>query len=386
MKTLNCERCGVRVFFENVACENCGATLGFVPGELKMGSFEVSADGLWNRLAEGAAQQRPCANYVPQQVCNWMVPAESTDALCTCCRTTQIVPALHKPENLQHWATIEQSKRRLVYSLLSLGLPVVDRAVDPVHGLAFHFLEELVPTHRVLTGHDSGVITLNIAEADDARREQVRAKMREPYRTLLGHFRHEIGHYYWDLLIDNTPWIDEYRQLFGDERADYGQALKQHYASPRTDWQESFVSAYASAHPWEDWAECWAHYMHLQDGLETAAAWGLQLNHAMPGSPPIQASPLLCQQEKGVVEAALIERWLPVAQFVNAMSRSLGIHDGYPFIVSAPVIEKLEFIHQVVCAATCDQAMTPGAQEESVEPLPTVAPVPADQKVTAANA
>ncbi len=380
MKTLNCERCGVRVFFDNVACENCNATLGFVPDELKMASFEVDAEGIWTRLVEGAPQYRPCANYVPRQVCNWMVPAATTDTLCSCCKTTQVLPSLDKPENLQHWLKLEQAKRRLFYSLLSLGLPVTDKAADPEHGVAFHFLEELTPTQKVLTGHDSGLITLNIAEADDAQREHVRAKMHEPYRTLLGHFRHEIGHYYWDQLIDHTEWLEPYRALFGDERADYSEALKQHYASPVTDWQDRFVSAYASSHPWEDWAECWAHYMHMQDGLETAAAWGLQLNHALPDSPSIRVKPLDCHLE-GAVESALIEHWLPTAQFVNAMSRSLGTQDSYPFIVSAPVIEKLEFIHRVVCAAgsgvKSEQAPADVAAPAPVASAPVAAAPPA---------
>lgn len=313
-----------------------------------MGAFEVTAEGVWSRLSDRPAQ-RPCANYTSYQVCNWMVPAESGDVHCVSCRTTQILPSLDKPQNLLHWATIEQSKRRMVYSLLSMGLPVVPRTEDTTLGLAFRFLEDQ-PSKRVLTGHDSGVITLNVAEADNAHREKVRAAMHEPYRTLLGHFRHEVGHYYWDVLIDNTEWLPRYRKLFGDERADYETALKQHYDSPRADWQDQFVSVYASSHPWEDWAECWAHYMHLQDGLETAAAWGLQLDNALPGSPPVRASALGCDPDPSTVGQALVDRWLPISQFVNAMARSMGVHDAYPFVVPPSVIHKLEFIHQVVCA------------------------------------
>lgn len=353
MRTLHCERCGVRVFFENVACGNCCASLGFVPKELAMGAFEVQADGTWARLAPGKPAQRPCSNYVGHQVCNWMLPADGAGSLCLSCQTTQILPSLAKPDNLRHWATIEQSKRRLLYSLLSMGLPVVPRSEDAEDGLAFHFLEDQ-PTERVLTGHDNGLITLNVVEADDAHRERVRALMHEPYRTLLGHFRHEIGHYYWDRLIDGTQWLEPFRELFGDERADYAQALTKHYESPKADWQDRFVSAYASSHPWEDWAECWAHYLHLQDGLETAAAWGLQLNHAVPGSPPVRAAALACGENKAPVGKALVDTWLPVTQFVNAMARSLGVHDAYPFVVSTPVIDKLEFIHRVVCSEEQD--------------------------------
>ncbi len=306
-----------------------------------MGAFEVQDDGTWVRLAPGRLSQRPCANYIGQQVCNWMLPADATGSLCLSCQTTQVFPSLAKTDNLRHWATIEQSKRRLIYSLLSMGLPVIPRSDDSEHGLAFHFLEDQ-PTKRVLTGHDNGLITLNVAEADDAHREKVRVSMHEPYRTLLGHFRHEIGHYYWDRLVDGTEWLEPFREVFGDERLDYAESLKKHYESPKADWQDRFVSAYASSHPWEDWAECWAHYLHLQDGLETAAAWGLQLNHAVPGSPPVRAAPLEGSNEKAPVSTALVNTWLPVTQFVNAMARSLGSHDAYPFVVSTPVIEKLE--------------------------------------------
>src|SRR6202011_5238904 len=37
------------------------------------------------------------------------------------------------------------------------------------------------------------------------------------------------------------------------------------------------VTPYASAHPWEDFAETWAHYFHMVDTLETATAFGLRL-------------------------------------------------------------------------------------------------------------
>jgi hypothetical protein len=374
MKTLSCERCGQRVFFENVACENCGAALGFVPAEMRMGSFDIDDDGSWKRATSGDTALQPCANYTQHQVCNWMVPTGSANPLCQSCATTFIVPALSKAENLAYWSLIEQAKRRLFYSLLSLKLPMPSKAQDPEHGVSFQFLEQLTPTEKVMTGHDSGVITLNIAEADDAQREQARAHLHEPYRTLLGHFRHEIGHYYWDRLVDGSPWLDEFRTLFGDERADYAEALARHYASPAIDWQDNFVSSYASSHPWEDWAECWAHYMHLQDGLETAAAWGLTLSHALPDAPPVEAQPLDLAAPS--LEHALIEQWLPVSQFVNAMSRSLGSHDGYPFVVPAPVIEKLEFIHKVIGAAV--RGDVPMRFSVAPQPAPQPAPQSAD--------
>lgn len=349
MRLLTCGRCGQRVFFENVACGACGALLGFVPDELGFAAFEVGSQGQWLRLGPPGLAQKPCANYTLERVCNWMLAADSAQTLCTCCRTTDVIPALSSGLNRASWGVIERAKRRLFYGLAVLKLPAPSKADDPQHGLSFHFLEQVTPTEKVLTGHDEGVITLNIAEADDARREQMRAHLHEPYRTLLGHFRHEIGHYFWDRLIAESPWIDAFRQHFGDERADYAEALKTHYSAPLADWQPRFVSAYASAHPWEDWAECWAHYLHMQDGLETAAAWGLSLHQALPGGAPVIALPLEATTDG--LAPVLVEQWLPVSQFINAMDRSLGAHDSYPFAMPTPVIEKLEFIHKVISAA-----------------------------------
>ncbi|HSI57812.1 MAG TPA: putative zinc-binding peptidase [Ideonella sp.] len=350
MKLLQCAHCGQRVFFENLRCEACGSALGFVPGELRMAAFRVQDDGSWARLgSESDAPQRPCQNYAAENVCNWMLAADDPSLYCVSCRTTHIIPALSKPENRQYWYQLEHAKRRLFYTLLSLGLPTPSKTDQPQHGLSFQFLEDASPQQRVLTGHDEGVITLNIAEANDAHRESTRASMHEPYRTLVGHFRHESGHYYWDRLLPDSPMLDEYRSLFGDERADYEAALKAHYANPPTDWALHFVSAYASAHPWEDWAECWAHYLHMVDGLDTAAAWGMRLDHAMVDGAPVLPQPIA--PGSASVEASLIQQWLPVSQFVNAMNRSLGSNDGYPFLLPPPVVAKLDFVHRVVSAA-----------------------------------
>ena len=349
MKLFTCTHCSSRVFFENSSCETCKSILGFSTREQSMIAFEVSADGVWHRLGpEGGAPYRPCVNTA-EGVCNWLVPLDSPHQHCVSCRTTHTIPALSKPENRAYWAKLEQAKRRLFFTLLELGLPVPNKLDDPANGLSFEFLEETSSQVRVLTGHDEGVITLNIAEADDARREQIRLAMHEPYRTLLGHFRHEIGHYYWDRLVRGTKWIDEYRSLFGDETVDYAESLQRHYANPPIDWPQHFISVYASCHSWEDWAESWAHYLHMVDGLETAASWGLHLEHALPIGPALTAQPL--DPDSPDVSGTTIEQWLPVSQFINAMDRSLGAQDSYPFIVIEPVVTKLNFIHRVVKAA-----------------------------------
>ena len=348
MKAFSCERCEARVFFENTSCEACKAQLGFIPAELTIGSFEVAGNGHLVRLNSTPARRlRRCANHDSGIGCNWMVAADSAEPLCASCRTTRARPGLGKAENRVHVRRIEMAKRQLAYSLASWRLPFPSKKEDPKHGVAFDFLEQTDPAKRVMTGHNDGVITLNVAEADDARREHIRMQMHEPYRTLLGHLRHEIGHYYWDRLIRGTSWLDDYRSLFGDERADYEKSLERHYASPMVNWQQRFVSAYASSHPWEDWAECWAHYMHLQDGLETAASWGLQLDFAVPKGAPVRAA---VPADETDLQTRIVRHWLPISQFINAMSRSLGGRDSYPFVVPPAVLDKLAFIHEVIVA------------------------------------
>ena len=341
-----------------------------MPAEQQMRAFTVDESGTWTRVGPEAVRMLPCANYSGAGVCNWMVDQGEATPLCISCRTTHTIPALGKPENQARWLGLEQAKRRLFFTLLTLKLPVPNRELDPVNGMSFEFLEETSTDQRVLTGHDGGVITLNIAEADDAEREKMRAAMHEPYRTLLGHFRHESGHYYWDRLVDKTAWIDEYRRLFGDERTDYASALQAHYASPPADWSQTFISVYASSHPWEDWAECWAHYLHMVDSLETAAAWGLRLDHALPTG-GITASPI--DPGAASIEGSVIEQWLPVSQFANAMNRSLGLHDSYPFTVPAAVVAKLDFIHRVVKAAASGKMPMNFSSPAAVQ-LPTIMP------------
>lgn len=277
MRTFQCTACGQAVFFENTQCGRCGSVLRYLSEVPAMAAFDVSQqDGSWRPAGmEGARRWRPCRNYVQENVCNWMVAEDDPHPLCASCRQSEIIPALDKPENRRFWALLETAKRRLFYTLDILGLARPGVAEDPVHGLRFHFLEEVDPSEQVLTGHDSGLVTLNVAEADDAEREARRTAMNEPYRTLLGHFRHEVGHFYWDRLIAVGPWLAHFRNLFGDESVAYGPALADHYRDgPPSDWQSRFISAYAASHPWEDWAETWAHYLHVMDALETADDWG----------------------------------------------------------------------------------------------------------------
>jgi hypothetical protein len=223
-----------------------------------------------------------------------------------------------------------------------------NRTDDPNRGLTFEFLADPESGGpKVLTGHANGVITINIAEADDAERERRRTLMGEPYRTLLGHMRHESGHYFWDRFIAGSPEIDEFRSLFGDERADYNTALGNYYARAHVGWQDGFVSAYATAHPWEDWAETWAHYLHMVDTLETAAACGLSLKPRRSDEPTLPEAPYPVSPQPAAFER-LIDSWFPLTYMLNNLNRGLGLCDAYPFVLSPAVIAKLKFADDVV--------------------------------------
>ena len=261
-----------------------------------------------------------------------------------------MIPDLTIWDNVKHWQKIELAKHRLFYTLLRLRLPLETKAENP-DGLTFDFLQEannfapsLAP---VLTGHASGVITLNIAEADDAKREQQRHAMGEPYRTLLGHFRHESAHYFWDRLVRNSPTIEEYRRVFGDERQDYGRALQQHYAvGAPTDWADHFVTSYASSHPWEDFAETWAHYFHIVDTLETASAFGMRVRPQIGRNADLTVA-LNFDPHTAPIDK-IIDSWLPLTFAMNSINRSMGLQDLYPFSLPAAVIVKLSFVHDLI--------------------------------------
>ncbi|PEH82585.1 zinc-binding metallopeptidase family protein [Burkholderia gladioli] len=349
MKTFHCGNCGQLVFFENVRCERCEAPLGYLPEVGEVGAFEIDASsGQWRSLHPSVAGQlyRPCHNYSVENVCNWMVPADSPASYCESCSLTETIPDLSNPDNRPLWYRTEAAKRRLVYTLTMLGLPVESRLLAPERGMSFAF-KAATESEPVMTGHANGLITLNLAEADDAERERVRAAMHEPYRTLVGHFRHEIGHYYFDRLIVGSDWQEAFRERFGDERADYQAALDAHYQNGApAGWEDSYISEYASMHPWEDWAETWAHYLHMVDTLDTANACGLVLD------PDDDSLPHLDDQTS-VDEASfgnLMRRWFPLTYALNSLNRSMGVADAYPFALSPAVVAKLRFVHRVISA------------------------------------
>lgn len=363
MKRFTCTCCANRVFFENTVCTACGAALGFWPAQMRMLAVQladpvplgvfVPPGGLWHAATAapgpaGALAQVPllqrCANGLMHAACNWLVEAGTGHALCLACRLNRTIPDLQRPGQLALWRDLETEKRRLVYALLRLGLPVAPRSEQP-DGLAFDFLASdaagLPEREAVVTGHRDGLITLNVAEADAAERERMRARMAEPYRTVLGHFRHESAHHYWDRLVRDGPWLPPFRALFGDERLDYAQALERHYREgPPPDWGQRHVSAYASSHPWEDWAETWAHALLITDTLETAAHHGL-LGPGDAGFDPYAEADF----------APLAARWLPLSLALNSLNRSMGHSHAYPFVLPPAVLDKLGLVHRVMRGA-----------------------------------
>jgi hypothetical protein len=360
MKVFHCDHCGQLLFFENTVCLNCERRVAYLPDLALVGSLDQDAADaqLWRSPLPHASARgyRLCRNYAEQAVCNWTVLDGDPNPLCVSCRLTRMIPDLTQPGVKLAWYRLETAKRRLVYTLAGAGLPLRNRDEDPDAGLAFEFLADPPDGGPpVLTGHANGVITINIAEADDAEREKRRTALHEPYRTLLGHVRHESGHYYWDRLIARTPALEEFRRIFGDEREDYGQALEAHYQStPPADWQDRFVSTYAGAHPWEDWAETWAHYLHIIDTIEMAAHCGLSLRPRRADEPSLSKLPPATEPWR-VPFDRLIDSWLPVAYLLNNLNRGLGQPDSYPFVLSPAVIEKLRYVHDLVEHASGDR-------------------------------
>ncbi|MBO3758716.1 putative zinc-binding metallopeptidase [Ciceribacter sp. L1K22] len=349
MKPYTCSNCGNLVHFDNEVCVQCGLRLGYRCWSDDMVALDpagqVAVDG------QSTAQSAFLCENAAQGVCNWLVEDAGAARLCRACRHNVVIPDLAVEGNVERWARMEQAKRYVIYSLRRWDLPLPGPDDAGNRHLSFSFLADVQNldggVEPVMTGHDSGHITINVAEADDAERERIRTEMKEPYRTLVGHFRHELGHFYWDVLVDDGGRLEQFRSIFGDERQDYGQALMAHYEhGAAADWPNRFVSAYASAHPWEDFAETWAHYIHMTDGLETALSFGLRLTVGASLSQPRTDGSF--DPYRAASAEDLTRRWIPVSIALNSINRSMGQPDVYPFVLSPPVIEKLEFIHSLV--------------------------------------
>lgn len=353
MQLFQCDTCGHTVHFDNKVCVRCGDALGFLPDEVRMHAFVPLQDGSWEIRNRPGERYYFCANAAIG-ICNWVQDRHTVDGYCRACHYNRTVPVTSNNEGIERWRRIGEAQRHLFYSLIRWNLPVPDRAADPKSGLVFDFLADEVDIDGRITpaktGHEDGLISLRAAEADDAVREYVRVSMGEPYRTLLGHFRHEIGHFYWAQLVLGDRLIEEARALFGDERIDYAEALRRNYEQgPPADWVSRFISTYASAHPAEDFAECWAHYFHIADTLETARAYGMSIDPQWHEGLDAEVTfdPYAAPDAH-----MLISAWIPFSVAVNSIQRSMGQADNYPFVLSEPVIEKLEFINRLIRGAT----------------------------------
>ena len=395
MKIFSCSACKHVAFFENSQCVRCGHGLAYLPDRGVLSAIELDASepiavGGSSRYlaldpAAKGARYRLCQNYSTFAVCNWAIPEHDPNVFCPACRLNELIPDLSEPTAIDSWRGLEVAKRRLVYTLLSLGLPLESREEQPVTGLAFAFKQDGPNGERVLTGHCDGLVTINIAEADPSSREQARMRLGERSRTLLGHFRHESGHYYWDRLLKGTDQIENFRAEFGNEEEDYDEAVKRHYATPHADWYVAFVSAYATMHPWEDWAETWAHYLHMVDTLETAQSYGLALRPR-----PIGGATSETVTTRGVHFDDfddLIAAWVPLTVALNSLNRSMGFPDVYPFVLTDRVLSKLRFVHQVIrlAATHVESALTPQPPVAAPAPAPSPASEASPAAVRAAS-
>lgn len=332
------------MFFENTACVQCQAEVGYDSSTNSMVAFDPE---------QGIVR---CQNGQEHNVCNWVVARGSDSPFCPSCCLNRTIPDLSAAENCENWRQMETAKRRALHTLLRFNLFPASKTESSA-GLAFDFL---LPTSEspVITGHKDGVITLNVREADDSYREKQRHNLGEPYRTLVGHFRHELGHFFWDRFFKDRSEEDailkELRNVFGDDREDYAAALKHHYTEGvLADWNRAHVSAYAASHPWEDWAETWAQYLHMQDGLETARCFGWNNELVLMPFTPFAESEIhepFMPADQGFLKE--INDWVKLSPAINEMAAGLGHPNLYPFVFSAINARKLFFVHRVVTLAS----------------------------------
>ncbi len=352
MRLFACDYCDQVVHFDNRDCVSCGHRLGFVPELMAMYALETAGEAQ-SQLVGMPSERRVFCSNAALDVCNWLVDPRDGNEFCIACRHNRLVPNTSTSDGVQRWRRIGQAQRHLFYSILRWKIPHPNRTQDPQGGLVFDFLEDqLRPDGTIMvpmTGHDEGVIAIRAAEADDATMEFVRTSMNEPYRTLLGHFRHEIGHYIWNKLVRDGGRAGGFRSIFGDEREDYGVALRRYYAEgPRPGWNENFITPYASSHPWEDFAECVAHLLHIADTLETARSFGMAIDPRRGHRE--MATEVGFDPYRARSAQQLADAWVPLSIAINAIQRSMGQRDTYPFVMSAPVITKLNYVNKLVTA------------------------------------
>ena len=340
MKRYHCE-CGQEVFFDNRHCGSCGRSLGFNVNTLNL-EVVIPVSEIAVRTTDGRIFNR-CGNWIEHDACNWLVDQNrNIKYLCYACNFNRIIPNQTKtsdeiPANFFRWLKLEDAKKRLVFTLRTLGLNINDGWSDAKSGLLFDFLEEFEAPENaevvpVMTGYFDGVITINSKEADDVALATARSQLNERQRTVLGHFRHESGHYFWDKIFSKYPLSEYFEETFGSTELSYRQSLDKYYKNgPPRNWHDGYISAYATSHPSEDWAETWSHYLLIYECLETAHGLGM-----------IPHSPIFLD----MFEALRI--WRPMAVKLNQLNRSIGLHDAYPFVITSRIEQKLQYVDALV--------------------------------------
>jgi hypothetical protein len=339
VRVFHCDRCGDVVAFDAMRCPGCGDALGYLSDELAVRTLASSADpGVFSVAGDDRALWR-CLNAA--WGCNWMLPAGSATPWCRSCSLTRGRPDEQRTVAMTAWMSAEAAKRRVVHQLDSLELPIEPRSDGLADGLAFDLVH--LPSEGGITGHLDGVITLDLVETDEGHRSQLRRDLDERFRTVIGHLRHEMGHYYWRWLVGQCDDLAQFRLLFGDERDDYAEALERHYSGTGESWDPTrFVTAYAASHPLEDWAESFAHYLHIIDATDTAVAHDL--------IPTDGASLLIDEPLRDLAFAEVLAAWQPINDAVTAVAESLGAPPLYPFQLTGAVVDKLAFVHERVAA------------------------------------
>lgn len=337
MRVFRCDLCSEVVSFSSTRCPACDASLGYVDAERTVRVLHPTDDPAVHAV-DGTPHWR-CMNAA--WGCNWMVPVGTDTVWCRSCRLTRGRPDESRPDAVEAWVTAEAAKRRLVHQLDELGLPIDPRSPEHPDGLTFDLVH--LPGEGGITGHLDGVVTLDLVETDDRHRDDLRRLLGEPFRTVIGHLRHEIAHHYWGRLVGQSDDLVAFRRLFGDERVDYAAAVEHHYATGGPPWDPNrFVTGYAASHPHEDWAETFAHYLHILDALDTAAA-----HHLVPSN---RVAGLVSEHVASIEMSEILEIWQPINVAVNEIAASIGSPPVYPFEPRGLVVDKLAFVHRQVVA------------------------------------
>jgi len=343
MKIFQCGHCDYPLYFENNKCENCGHLSGYRDLDRQMLTFDPDGSTLTSDREK--IEYKYCKNK-EHNVCNWLIPKDDLQNYCNACQLNRTIPDLSYIENVENWKNLEVAKHRLIYQLQKIGFNLSSKLFSE-DGMCFDFITKN-NNANIMTGHANGVITILLKEADSTLREKARKELLEPYRTLIGHLRHEVGHYFWErLIMNNSESLHKFRKIFGDEQEDYGAALKRYYKNGASaNWRDNFISKYATSHPWEDWAETWAHYLHIMDMVETAYFFGLQVNAKETSENMNIASTFDPYPVKDF--ETIVRICIPLTYAVNSINRAMGLTDVYPFVITPAVVNKMKFIHQLL--------------------------------------